>query len=194
MIPKVIKSTRKITNFNLLFSGAEVPDSKLQFVAKNMEIQYFDLKDKKFNWKDVKEAYLRVHLPAAHSDDDLEAFISLAEAGIGKFDDFVKKKKSYQIYKLWHYYFFFTDKNGNAYYKDLPRRETKLKSTSGGWVKIDVREMVVHWLKNPETNLGLSISAKSQVYQRNIPVGILHMTSNDQVNAYLFCTPQKKWV
>lgn len=59
-----------------------------------MEIQYFDLKDKKFNWKDVKEAYLRVHLPAAHSDDDLEAFISLAEAGIGKFNDFVKGKKA----------------------------------------------------------------------------------------------------
>ena len=150
-----------------------------------MEIQYFDLKDKKFNWKDVKEAYLRVHLPAAHSDDDLEAFISLAEAGIGKFNDFVKGKKAIRFTNC-DIIFFFTDKNGNAYYKDLPRRETKLKSTSGGWVKIDVREMVVHWLKNPETNLGLSISAKSQVYQRNIPVGILHMTSNDQVNAYFF--------
>ena len=88
--------------------------------------------------------------------------------------------------------FSFTDKNGNAYYKDLPSRETKLKTTSGGWVKIDVREMVVHWLKNPETNLGLSISAKSQVYQRNIPVGILHMTSNDQVNAYFVLLKKKK--
>jgi len=87
-----IKSTRKITNFIIFFSvGAEVPDTKVQFVSKNREIQYFDLKDKKFNWKDVKEAYLRVHLPAAHSDDDLEAFISLSEAGIGKRDDFTKK-------------------------------------------------------------------------------------------------------
>ena len=62
-----------------------------------MEIQYFDLKDKKFNWKDVKEAYLRVHLPAAQSDDDLGAFISLAEAGIGKFDDFTKENKKCDI-------------------------------------------------------------------------------------------------
>ena len=60
----------------------------------------------------------------------------------------------------------------------MPSRETKLRTNSGGWVKIDVRETVIHWLKNPEANLGLTISAKSATYQRNIPVGILHTNSN----------------
>ena len=73
------------------FLGAEVPDYRVQFVAKNREIQYFSLKDE-FKWKHVKSAFLRVHLPPAVSDDDLEAFISMEEAGIGKLNDFTKKK------------------------------------------------------------------------------------------------------
>ena len=69
--------------------------------------------------------------------------------------------------------------NGGLVLSQLTKVE--LKAKHGGWVDIDLMEILPIWLKYPNENMGLYINVTSKYTRENIPVGIQHQTTNVSV-------------
>ena len=80
------------------------------------------------------------------------------------------------------------DKKKTPYYKELHNVRADLLLDQGGWIEIDLRDMVAHWLKNPHENFGLTLSVAS-ANGHTISVGIQNQQS-EYVSTYIFIKNQ----
>ncbi|XP_059084491.1 growth/differentiation factor 8-like [Tigriopus californicus] len=101
------------------------------------DIQYFQVLTPQLerSWRDVTRAHLWVHLPAAPSSDDKYAWISVHYVSIDK-------------------------KNKPFLTQDTVTR-VKLRPDRGGWIEINVWDVVSLWFKNPDLNLGIVITVST---------------------------------
>lgn len=127
-------------------------------MARIWDIQYFALDSPQLTMmhgsnarKFLKKARLFVHLPAAPSVEDDQAWVHL-------------------------YYVQVSNKNGQvASLTQSKAVRVTLDRESGGWVDIDAEEIVSVWFKYPEENFGLVINAFTKSGE-SLRVGVQHQT------------------
>lgn len=111
---------------------------KLPALVRDLwDIQYFQVLTPQLerSWRDVTRAHLWVHLPAAPTPDDKYAWISVHYVSIDK-------------------------KNKPFLTQDTVTR-VKLRPDRGGWIEINVWDVVSLWFKNPDLNLGIVITVST---------------------------------
>jgi hypothetical protein len=70
-------------------------------------------------------------------------------------------------------YYVAVDKTGHSFLKQARTTKAELLPEQGGWVDINVWDLVSAWLKDPTTNLGFVLSVKTGSGVE-IPVGVQH--------------------
>ena len=146
-----------------------------QSIIDKWEIQYFSLdalqQKEDFN---VHNAELYVHLPADHGP------VSQAKSTNKTFmENDESQEMVYYGDEAWVYlHYVSVDKNtgvGSLMLTQATR--VKLLANRGGWVDIDMMEILSLWLKYPSENLGLQIVVKTK-YGAIVPVGVQHQMTN----------------
>jgi hypothetical protein len=121
-----------------------------QKLTRQWEIQYFSLDSPQLMdglWRNVVRARMYLHMPAATSPEDKDVFINT--------------------------YYVAVDKTGHSFLKQARTTKAELLPEQGGWVDINVWDLVSAWLKDPTTNLGFVLSVKTGSGVE-IPVGVQH--------------------
>ena len=142
----------------LFLLGKDVDTLSNKITQRKEEIQYFDLNTpqiKDERWQNVEKAMLHMHLPNATDPDDTEVFIQVKMVMMNK--------------------------HHGVDFKQKHNFHTELLPDQGGWIEIDVRDMVAHWLKHPVENYGFSISVESAKGHR-FNVSFQHQQQNGQVS------------
>ena len=148
-------------------------------ITQKWDIQYFSLDTLRNRQEDIKDfnAKLYVHLPADHGpvSSANNANLSLLES---ESDDIM-----YYGDEAWVYLYYVTiDKNsgvGSLIQTEATR--VKLLANRGGWIDIDMEEILSVWLKYPEENHGLHIVVKTKT-GAELPIGVQHQTTNVSYN------------
>ena len=102
-------------------------------------------------WRNIRKAKLNIHLPKAPSEDDIDTWIYLS---------YVEVSKANQ-----------------ASLRQSKAVRTKLNLRRGGWVDLDVSEILEIWLKYGEENFGLVLDVKTKTGLR-LPIGVQHQRTN----------------
>ena len=160
-------------------------------ITQTWDIQYFPLDS--LLLKDDLQLYnakLYVHLPSDHGS--VSTTISPNPTAL----DNESQENVYYGDEAWvHLYYLTIDKNtqaGRMIQTDATR--VKLLADRGGWIDIDMMEILKIWLKYPNENLGLHIQVKTKSGQI-IPVGIQHQITNvSELLIFLFFQPQTKCI
>ena len=123
-------------------NGNEVPPKH-----QNWDIEYFhvatdQLKDA---WRQVTKAHVWVHLPGAPGPEDEHAWIYL--------------------------YYVSVDKNDHAFLTQEKATKVKLRPDRGGWVELNVWDVVSLWFKNPDMNLGINLEASTST-GKTLEIGV----------------------
>ena len=140
-------------------------------------MQYFSL-DALSSREDIKVfgAKLYVHLPADHGP------VSYANNASQTLLENESNQIIYYGDEAWVYlYYAMVDKKtglGSLIQTEATR--VKLLANRGGWVDIDMMEILDFWLKYPDENLGLRISVRTKS-SVELPVGVQHQTTNVSV-------------
>ena len=125
--------------------------------------------------EDVKvfDAKLYVHLPADHGP------VSSANNANQTILDIESDEIVYYGDEAWVYLYYVTiDKHtgvGSLIQTEATR--VKLLANRGGWIDIDMREVLDVWRKYPNENHGLHIVVKTKT-GAELPVGVQHQTTN----------------
>ena len=121
----------------------------------------------------VFHSKLYVHLPADHGpvSSRNNANLTLLENEIDEM--------MYYGDEAWVYLYYVTiDKNtgiGGLIQTEATR--VKLLANRGGWIDIDMEEILSVWLKYPNENHGLHIVVKTKTGAK-LPIGVQHQTTN----------------
>ena len=83
------------------------------------------------------------------------------------------------------------NKHHGVIFKQKHNFKTELLPDQGGWIEIDVRDMVAHWLKHSEENYGFTISVES-AKGHPFNVSFQHQQQNGQVSINLNNFVRKK--
>ena len=143
------------------FTGKDVDTLSNKITQRKEEIQYFDLNTPQIRderWQNVEKAMLHMHLPNATDPHDTEVWIQVKMVMMNKHHGVIFKQK--------HNF------------------KTELLPDQGGWIEIDVRDMVSHWMKGQ--NYGFTISVESAKGQK-LNTSFQHQQQNGQVSLlYVF--------
>jgi len=160
--------------YNFFFSAnGHIPVS----ISQQWEMQYFTL-DALSSREDIKVfgAKLYVHLPADHGP------VSQANNANRTLLENESNQIIYYGDEAWVYlYYAMVDKKtglGSLIQTEATR--VKLLANRGGWIDIDMMEILSFWLKYPNENLGLHISVRTKS-NVELPVGVQHQTTNVSV-------------
>ena len=138
------------------FTGKDVDTLSNKITQRKEEIQYFDLNTPQIRderWQNVEKAMLHMHLPNATDPHDTEVWIQVKMVMMNKHHGVIFKQK--------HNF------------------KTELLPDQGGWIEIDVRDMVSHWMKGQ--NYGFTISVESAKGQK-LNTSFQHQQQNGQVS------------
>ena len=145
------------------FTGKDVDTLSNKITQRKEEIQYFDLNTPQIRderWQNVEKAMLHMHLPNATDPHDTEVWIQVKMVMMNKHHGVIFKQK--------HNF------------------KTELLPDQGGWIEIDVRDMVSHWMKGQ--NYGFTISVESAKGQK-LNTSFQHQQQNGQVSLHtILCT------
>lgn len=145
-----------------------------QSIIQQWEIQYFSL-DALLRKEDFKahNAKLYVHLPADHGP------VSQAKNANKTFMENESQEMVYYGDEAWVYlYYVSVDKKtgvGSLILTEATR--VQLLANRGGWIDIDMMEILSVWRKYPSENLGLQVIIKTK-YGATVPVGVQHQITN----------------
>ena len=144
-------------------------------ITQKWDIQYFSLDPLRNRQEEpnVFHSKLYVHLPADHGpvSSRNNANLTLLENEIDEM--------MYYGDEAWVYLYYVTiDKNtgiGGLIQTEATR--VKLLANRGGWIDIDMEEILSVWLKYPNENHGLHIVVKTKTGAK-LPIGVQHQTTN----------------
>ena len=138
---------------NILAKNAKDVDRLSNKITQSEEeIQYFDLNTEAIRderWQNIENAMLHMHLPNATDPHDSEIWIQVKMV--------------------------VTMNDGNFIFKQKHNFKTELLLDQGGWIEIDVRDMVSYWMRGH--NYGFTISMKSSKGE-NLDTSFQHQQQN----------------
>ena len=141
-------------------------------------MQYFTL-DALSSREDIKVfgAKLYVHLPADHGPVSNANNLQNQTVLENEVNDIIYYGDEAWVYL---YYAMVDKKTGLGSLIQTEATRVKLLANRGGWIDIDMMEILSFWLKYPNENLGLHISVRTKS-NVELPVGVQHQTTNVSV-------------
>ena len=143
----------------------------------------------------VHGAKLYVHLPADHGPVSM-ASSKKNNASLVENNSVQEESEDIVYYgdEAWVYlYYLAIDKNtGVGSMIQTQATRVKLLANRGGWIDIDMMEILGIWLKYPQENHGLQVVVKTKS-NTILPVGVQHQRTNVRVRKSKFLRVQYKW-
>jgi hypothetical protein len=150
-------------------------------ITNKWDVQYISL-DALRSKEDFKVhgAKLYVHLPADHGPVSMASSKKNNASHVE--NNFVQEESENIVYygdEAWVYlYYLAIDKNtGVGSMIQTQATRVKLLANRGGWIDIDMMEILGIWLKYPQENHGLQVVVKTKS-NTILPVGVQHQTTN----------------
>ena len=145
------------------------------------DIDYFALNTNQLHedWRLVNKAHLWVHLPKAPGEEDKSAWINIYHVAVDKHDAVFRSKVRHATGRAGGIscsLLYFDRRRLSLFPWQERSTKVKLNPKRGGWVNIDLWDLVSYWFKNPNLNMGLVIEVSTNT-GTVLKVGVKHQPS-----------------